>query len=179
MKHILVDMDGVLCDFFGAALSLWGFDSANYPAQEWEIANVLGISVSDFWGTIDKVPDFWRNIQPYPWTADLIEFLDGTGARWKVLTHAWRDPQCAAQKVEWLQKNICRDFDRFSLDGSCDKYLLAGPGRLLIDDSDKNVSSFIAHGGSAVLFPQRWNSLHHVSDGYAFVKASLKHFIGV
>lgn len=177
MRHILVDMDGVLADFFGAALDLWGFDPSRYPANEWEIANVLGIDIDDFWANINHQPTFWRDLRPYSWTADFVDFLNGTGIPWTVSTWPAQDPKCATQKVEWLREHIAPDFCDYMIGPQ--KHLFAGPGKLLIDDNDKNVSTFIAKGGSAILFPARWNSLHQVSDGYLFVKAALQHYIGV
>ena len=40
------------------------------------------------------------------------------------------------------------------------KHLCAKPGVLLIDDSDKNVAAFQEQGGSSLLVPRPWNSLH-------------------
>lgn len=34
------------------------------------------------------------------------------------------------------------------------------PGRVLIDDNDTNCAKWREHGGTAILFPQPWNSDH-------------------
>ena len=40
--------------------------------------------------------------------------------------------------------------------------MLAKRGRVLIDDSDVNCEKFAAAGGTAIVFPQRWNSAHAI-----------------
>ncbi len=173
IKHILVDMDGVLADFLSASLSLWDFDPKDYPANTWEIADVLGISMSDFWGTIDKVPTLWRDLKPYPWVGELIALLNDSGVPWSTLTTPSRNPLCAAQKIEWMREHIEPNFTNYMIGKQ--KYLMASPGHLLIDDYDKNVDSFREHGGQAILFPQRWNSAHRISDGWQFVATELRY----
>ncbi len=39
------------------------------------------------------------------------------------------------------------------------KHFCSGPGRVLIDDSDKNVIEFLRSGGQAILVPRPWNML--------------------
>ena len=51
--------------------------------------------------------------------------------------------------------------------------LCAQAGALLIDDSDHNVIQFRNHGGQAILFPQIWNSNHHLPDPLAHVEREL------
>lgn len=41
-----------------------------------------------------------------------------------------------------------------------EKFFLAAPDRLLIDDNDGNVDKWRSAGGKAILFPQIWNANH-------------------
>lgn len=175
INHILLDMDGVIADFLSATLKLFDFPIDRYPANEWDIEKVLGISVSDMWGTIDRNPSFWRDLKPYPWKDALIGFLNDLEIPWSICTSPARNPQCAAQKVEWMREHISPNFTDYQIGKA--KYLLANPRHLLIDDSNANCATFIAHGGEAVLFPQRWNDLHHVADGFAFVTRAVADLI--
>lgn len=165
INHILLDMDGVISDFFSPAAKLVGVDVINYPCNQWEIADVAGISVSEFWGTIDREPGFWRNIKPYPWKDALIGFLQDLEIPWSICSTPARDPQCCAQKIEWLREHVAPNFTDFTFTKS--KRLLANTHHLLIDDNANNVDSFVAAGGHAVLFPAIWNRLHEKS-GVAF-----------
>ena len=156
IEHILVDLDGVLANFFDAALKLWEFDAAKYPAGEWDIPTVLQITPSDFWSRIDKDENFWRSLDPYPWTVPIIGWLDSTGLPWTVATSPSRNPQCASQKIEWMRKHFDRPQFTDYMIGSR-KELMASQKTLLIDDSDTNVEKFINADGIAYLFPQHWN----------------------
>jgi 5'(3')-deoxyribonucleotidase len=172
VTHILLDLDGVVANFLDPALKLWGFDPANYPANEFEIATVLGISLSDFCGMIDRQPNYWRDIEPYPWKDDLVGLLNDLNIRWSVLTSPWKfqHPTMHSDKADWVRRHIGPDVKCIIGD---EKYLLAKPQNLLIDDSNANVASFMAHGGRTVLFPQRWNELHYVGDQFGFAARAI------
>lgn len=157
IKHILVDLDGVLANFFDAALELHGFDVATYPAGEWDIATVLKISADEFWSKIDADESFWRELQPYPWTNAFLSWLDDTRIPWTVATSPSRNPFCAAHKIEWMRKHFGRPAFKNYMIGSR-KELMANPTTILIDDSDMNVDAFAQAGGLTYLFPQHWNA---------------------
>lgn len=161
IKHIFLDMDGVLCDFHKAALALHGKTIEDIPLGEWDLSVWMGISYDQLWEPINKDPDFWTNLEPFDHVAELVVWLDRLkkrGVEWRVLTAPARDPQCFAQKVMWLRKYLGHRAGKVIMTG--DKWLLAQPCRLLIDDADHNVKPFREHGGTAVLWPARWNSNH-------------------
>lgn len=54
------------------------------------------------------------------------------------------------------------------------KHLFAKRGSLLIDDNEAAVRKFREHGGSAILFPQPWNSLGGVDDPVGYVSGEMK-----
>jgi hypothetical protein len=151
-------MDGVIADFFGAALALWDFPPEQYPVNEWEIADVLGISVTEFWDRINATPDFWLGIKPFPWMKMLLDGIEATGIDWTIATSPSRDPGCLSQKVHWLRLHLGKKFTGYMVGSR--KFLMANPRNLLIDDNDANVDNFRAHGGKAILFPALWNSRH-------------------
>jgi 5'(3')-deoxyribonucleotidase len=173
VDHILIDMDGVLCDFLSPVLDLFGFPMDEYPAGEWNVEDVLRVSKDDVWRCISEVKDFWLNLKPYPWYYDLLDRINRTRIPWTVATKPARDPECAKQKIQWMKKHIQPEFGRYMVGRQ--KFLLAGPGRLLIDDSDENVNRFVECGGQAILLPQRWNSRHdYTGDKMAFLNAALE-----
>jgi hypothetical protein len=55
-----------------------------------------------------------------------------------------------------------------------EKHLLAGPGRLLIDDSPRNCERFAMFGGAALLFPRPWNAHYHSDPHASFLTISDK-----
>lgn len=151
---ILLDMDGVLCDFVGEACELHGRDPAT--VTRWDFYAGWGMTAADFWRPINhQGRDFWARLQPYPWAAELIEAVAKADPDFHVCTTPSASPESLAGKLDWLHAHFGRRFRRYHMTPS--KAALAAPGRLLIDDSDHNVGDFIANGGEAMLFPQPWN----------------------
>lgn len=156
--EIFVDIDGVLADFVSASIAVHGgqYDEEAYPKLEWSIANVLGITESEFWAKIDATePNFWPNLDPYPWALNLLESVRTRG-RVSLLSTPSKHSSCHSGKRQWVDRWVsdcelilCKSKD-----------LLSGPGRVLIDDNDGNCEKWRARGGTAILFPQPWNQNH-------------------
>lgn len=169
-----IDMDGVLCDFHHGVSEV--FDRPElmkaWPAGEYRCHVAMSIDEADFWKRIETRPSFWLYLRCYPWARNLIEAVESAGYRPIICTAPTHDPACAAQKTQWLQAHFGRGRLDYFLGSQ--KHLLAQPGRILIDDSDKNCEAFAAAGGHSILFPQRWNSLHQIEDGFAAVRYELE-----
>lgn len=176
VTRIFLDLDGVISDYITPSLKLWDFDPADYPVNCWNTWEALGISLGDYVGMIDKQPTFWREIKPYHWKDALVGFLDDLDIPWSILTSPWifQHPTMHSDKVAWVREHVGRHVKPHIGD---EKFLLAKPGHLLIDDSNAQVESFIAHGGNAVLFPQRWNKLHHIEDSFAYVTRAVAEIV--
>jgi len=163
-RHIFVDLDGVLADFVRAALALYERDELLdcWPAGEWNMPKVLDISRGKFWGAIDRQGGaFWESLEIYPWTFKLID-RQREIAPITIATSPSLDPSCLAGKVRWMQRHLGGSFRDFLIGPS--KHLLAKPDVVLIDDRDSNIDAFRKHGGQAILFPQPWNTNHHIED---------------
>ena len=78
------------------------------------------------------------------------------------MTTPVEDPESLAGKLEWIHKYFPEWMHRQYLMGP-QKHLLAGPGSLLIDDSEENVEKFRQHDGQAILVPRPWNSLNRAN----------------
>ena len=170
--HILLDLDGVVADFNSAALRAHGAEHliGNQPEGVWEITDVLGISKSNFWWPIDTA-EFWENLQPYPWARELVDCVKSFG-EFTVATSPGRSPEGHAGKVRWMRRFFGNSFKDYMIGKQ--KWLMAAPGNVLIDDSDDNVNKFAEHNGTAILFPQRWNSLSHVkTDKVDYIRQAL------
>lgn len=157
ITQILVDMDGVLVDFAGASCALHGKPGTLIDGPD--IAATLGISTNDFWEPIDDLgPGFWSDLPDLPWTEDLLNLVADYGAsdRWHIATSPSLCPFSAMGKVIWLQHRLGRGFRRYMIGSQ--KWLMAKPGHVLIDDNEENIRLFELHGGSGILVPQTWNS---------------------
>ena len=164
--QILIDMDGPLTQFHqGAlqalnALELW----KDWPKGQYQIEEYLGIPIKEFWDTIEKIQNFWFNLQPQPWFKQLIDLLEQYGD-FIVCTCPSTAPTCPTQKIEWMRKHIQSNFNNYMIGGK--KYLMAGNG-ILIDDFEVNIESFVKAGGQAILFPmitnKNWKFAHDPID---------------
>lgn len=157
-------MDAVIADFLPSALRVLNRKyRKDNPATikeyqeygQFSIADFYGISKEQFWAAVDSDQYFWINMQPFPWAAQLVGFLNEF-APVTIASSPHTSRICIADKVEWLQKhlNIKSEGCMFG----ARKYLMANPETLLIDDLQSNVDDFISHGGKAICVPSNWNT---------------------
>jgi 5'(3')-deoxyribonucleotidase len=158
--HILLDMDGVLADFFSNALRVLNRETGRDLTHAdcnggYQLEKVFGISKSAFWRAIESDPNFWDELEPFEWAGELLEYLRGHGDV-TISTSPSRDPNCHYQKIKWLRDRLGICADDVMLGGK--KWLMARSNHLLVDDFPKNVDAFREHGGQALLVPSGWNA---------------------
>ena len=174
IRHIFLDMDGVISDFIGGACRLFDRPDllTNWPLGDRDATKAFGLNVSQFWGRIDAAgADYWANLEPYPWLDELLRSL-GDFAPFTILSAPSLGVECPTGKLRWLRQHFGNGF-RDHLFGH-QKHFCAKPGHVLIDDSETNVTNFREHGGAAILFPQPWNTHHAIIDRMAFVAEELR-----
>lgn len=155
IKYILLDMDGVLAQFAESANKL--FPEPLSEITDWDICNQLGISEDAFWERIEaEGEDFWAKLPDYQWGPQLHATLS-TIAPVILSSSPSRCPKCCSGKRRWIIERFGPKYKNYMLGSQ--KWLLAKPDRVLIDDNENNISAFRKHGGEAILFPQTWNSL--------------------
>jgi 5'(3')-deoxyribonucleotidase len=161
---ILLDLDGVICNFIKGALSI--HNQSGYPVKNWSFFKDWGMSSEDFWGKIDKDTTFWESLEPYPWMGELVSLLPN----FTLSTSPSFSPYCYYGKRKWVQKYFGYDFSNLMI--GAQKELMAQSNRILIDDSEKNCERFISAGGHAILFPQEWN-VNRGKDPILYIKERL------
>lgn len=178
---IYLDMDGVVSDAHDAFLRAMGREDLikDYPAGEFNVDKVAGVSASTMWRKVAaQGRELWSRMKKLPWAHALYEGLKKIGDV-VFLTAPSQDPECAAGKVEWLQRFAKRkDFTDYVI--TARKELLAGPGRVLVDDRPSNCDEFRKAGGAAVLFPARWqgSSVDDVWEALPAVFAHVERLVG-
>lgn len=154
----LFDMDGVLCQFVAGALAVHG-KSLHHAETQWDFCTQIGFN-----GPGD--PAFWRPLENAAFWAMLEPHIDGM----RLLTYL--EERIGEDRIGILSSGLCLgsvDGKRMWLRRHLPKYekraifctvkeLVAGPGKVLIDDHDPNVNKFAAVGGHAVLVPRPWNT---------------------
>lgn len=164
-----LDMDGVVADFIAGACAVHGRESSPYIAgqsyfdeetnTEADIEPLFGFeSKSAFWKPMEE--EWWANLPKTPECDDIVatilRYFEPKDVA--VLSAPSRNLGSMPGKIRWLTKNI-PFLDRQFIFAPSKKFC-AGPGRILIDDRDKNTQEFIKAGGQAFLFPRPWNSRH-------------------
>ena len=173
---VLLDMDGVLTDFVGAAITLHGKRPeailANWPRGTHWLHEVLKVDLTTFWRPLNaQAETFWRTLAPYPWTRAVLDWVESVPPNWAICTSPSRDPSCPRGKMEWLYANIRPAFRDVAMTPK--KHLLANPRTVLIDDTERMVERFADAGGHSILFPQAWNYKGAMADPWAHVLAEL------
>lgn len=159
---IFLDVDGVLADFTGGACEVHGTenpylqDPLGDAAGEWELADLLGLTDKEFWGPLQGAR-FWRELGLMPDAVDIFSTVKRAVGLDNIclLTTPSLDPESATGKIQWINMHF-PDLARQCLIGAC-KHFCAHADSVLIDDNDKNVETFIEHGGGAILVPRAWN----------------------
>jgi hypothetical protein len=174
IQEILVDMDGVVTNFFGAACFAHKKNAeyilTNWPAGETETYKAMGLaSDADLFRAIDAMGEnLWAKMEKYPWADYLWMHCKQLAAPF-VCTSPSRNASSSYGKVQWLQAWQGEAFRDYII--TPHKHLLARPTRLLIDDFDKNCDVFRKAGGHAILFPRPWN------ENRAYAQDPIKYFM--
>ena len=169
-KRILLDMDGVLVNFSRAACKAHGREGHipkcfNFFKHEW------GMSTSHFWNVIDNIDNFWLNLEKFPWTDDLLNYLHKNQLEYTICTSPSLSSKAASEKIEWMRKHINPQFKNFLIGRQ--KYLMSNPNHLLIDDSERNCAEYV---GPHILFPSSENRNRHVQDPLRYTINAIEEF---
>lgn len=160
LREILLDMDGVLVDFIGAACAAHNKDvTRDLPPGEFNLERAWGITPREFWKPLDY-QGFWSSLQPTSEASQLVQLaVDAVGAdNVAILTAPNQSLWCLQEKLQWVQKHFPFLAERV-LVGKAKRFCSA-PLRCLLDDKDENVREFRHAGGQAILVPRQWNSMY-------------------
>lgn len=156
---VLFDMDGVLAEWHRKMAELLGQNWDDLPTGSYSLKDTFGVSAEDaklLWHK--KGVEGWVTIPPtyffIPLKRLMFELVE-QGVKVGICSDASFAPRAAEGKHAWLNAHgIPTDWPRIM---TREKYILARPETLLVDDSPAQVSAFREHGGRALLVPRRWN----------------------
>jgi hypothetical protein len=156
----LFDMDGVLAECFAAFARIAGkkFPEEMVPGT-YNLQQSLGVSPD--WlrrQTAEEGLAFWTELPFTPFGVRLREYMWGlhhNGYTVGICTDASWTPHAPQGKHIWLNQCGFKDIGPRVL--TREKFLLARPNTVLVDDSERQVEEFREHGGLAVLVPRLWN----------------------
>lgn len=164
-KTFLLDMDGVLVDLVPAVFDFWEVphEKDEYPEGVFacqDAAKVLkpGFDVpsEQFWGCLSI--DFWKELPKTEHCDEIMTKAVELAGLYNVFFCTFPcTPQSAAGKMLWVEKNFPGMTSRIIM---CrEKWALAKPGYILVDDRCQSCRDFRHHGGDAIVVPRAWNEL--------------------
>lgn len=154
-----LDLDGVLVDFVRGAFEAHGstLHRDDPLGVRWGLDDQLGFGGDRkplFWAPFGRA--FWAGL---PWTPEGRRVLDHVerlfGHRVVLLTSPCDTDGSVQGKLEWVRREL-PEYRRRVFVGPA-KPMLAGPGKVLVDDYDGHVEAFRVEGGQAVQPPRPWN----------------------
>lgn len=161
---VFLDLDETLVSWMAPALSKHKTDLQRVireyrwnPGDGRKVYEILGMTKTKFWSPIDEDPNFWHGLPKLPHCDMLVKLAQSISDAVCILSSPHNHENCFAGKHEWIKQHLPASVGTVL---AKQKHLLAAPGRLLIDDQDDKVNAFRSAGGSAILFPQHWNSAH-------------------
>jgi hypothetical protein len=156
---IFCDMDGVLVDFDKGYEELTGKNTKHHDVQD----------KNDFWRLLDKSLeekgleeyDYWVNL---PWMPD-GKTLWSFNAPYKpyVLTAPSLDPGSKVAKREWVEKELPEAKNVYFRKAAL-KPEFSGKNRILIDDREDTIESWIAKGGIGIHHTSAANTIKQLKD---------------
>jgi 5'(3')-deoxyribonucleotidase len=155
---IFFDLDGVLSDFDRWAREQGKFTPDGKPK----------------WDELDY--NWWVSMPQCPGAKDAYDAAKKLGTV-KFLTAATRKADSFSGKADWLKKFVPERGKTIVADliitASADKYLVAAPNRILIDDRQANIDAWVAAGGIGIHHTGDFKvTLKQLADAVAKLKAA-------
>lgn len=137
----------------------------NTPDDHWHE------SMEAFWQPIRIDPMFWQNLEPFTWTKNLVKMLEMHCKHLIICTTPDKHRNSYSGKYHWLERMGLAHLELITIK---QKWRLADPQCLLIDDSPKHIESFVKEGGQALLFPCISNEHHpYLKDPVSYIHEHL------
>lgn len=159
--NILVDMDGVICEWDAAydeALDLHGEAAANIPRTEGRVAFNLNEGRTPAEKKIIKSimcqPGFYAELRPIFGARTALKEMLALGHDVRIVTSPWAsNPTCASDKLNWVRRHLGESWSARTVITN-DKTLVSGD--VLIDDRP-DVTGRDVPSWRHVLFSQPYN----------------------
>jgi len=152
INKIYLDMDGVLVDLVESAVKVLSITEQDVFANP-NILDEMGV-----WDMLGSNIDWWENLLPYEWKDDLINACENIATTYILTAPSKTATGSVTGKLLWIREHCPKMFKESRFIITNQKHLLANSSSLLIDDTSRKVEKFIINGGSAILFPQMYNT---------------------
>jgi len=157
-KTILLDMDGVLVDLVPEVYKHFGkvYDPETYPGDTYCLTEALGMK-HNIWNEFDY--EFWADLPKTSYCDKIITRAVNLAGEYNVHICSYAcTPDAAAGKLLWLEKHYGNLWSQ-RLIMTRNKWVLAQPGYILVDDRCHSCREFGDEGGESVIVPRPWNEM--------------------
>ena len=162
IKQAYIDIDGVLANLVAQVELFLGY-APEMILGEYDLTKTFNIPLMTLMDLFAD-HDFWSSMIIYSHAETLVEFFHAHGIAVCFVTHAVDRPGAFSGKYKWFCEYMHDFHEDLIFIRAEHRHELAQAGRLLIDDSDKNIEQWTLNGGPCILFPQWWNSNHSLRN---------------
>lgn len=100
-------MDGVLVNFADGALKANRIDIRHDDIKKYDFFEDFGLNKTEFFRNIDKNPNFWEKLDPYPWYKNLLQVIKSTFTKKIILWSSSANSRYATKgKYNWICKYL-------------------------------------------------------------------------
>lgn len=160
---VFLDMDGVLCSFEADFKRLTGKEPDDYEKE---------FGQKKYWDFIlEQGSVFWERLTPTPDMEELKSYVFSHFLRIGILSSSSKKNHGSnivkQGKLKWLRKhgflNKIPNSNVIIVDSAQDKKRYAWKNKILVDDYEKNVRSWIGAGGIGILHTSSKESIKQLS----------------
>lgn len=172
-KKFLLDVDGILADFCGAAAALMSrVGRREIHARQidrWDVTTMLddeehrAVSKAHM-----EAPGFCSSIEPYAGAVEAVAELSSMADVHYVTAPMHKNRFWVSERVEWLERHFGADPKDVVF--AYRKHLVAGD--LILEDTPSNAGDWhAAHGGAALLWDRPYNLAEEARGGVVRVSS--------
>jgi 5'(3')-deoxyribonucleotidase len=195
--RIFLDLDCVLCDFIKGVAKIMGISHDvllnHHPSGSYGFGKAVAAAYRTmhphlkteafhessceftFWRLVQGRADFWANLAPFEWSAQLVALARRADPNFRFLSAPSDCEFSLAGKHQWITR---MGWEAHRLIPTQHKSDLAMPGRILVDDHDANIEAWRAAGGIGILWPAPHNKRHKLADvAWKIVRQELEIFL--
>lgn len=164
---LALDMDGVLVDIVAGFGKVFPIPDP-YP-NTYSVSEAFQKHETELWAITDR--KWWADLPPTPEFDRLIYYaMQYFGPKQTfICSTPHENPESAAGKMDWLKTYLPDMLDRKAYHFTGQKWRVAKPDVILLDDHEENVKDFESNGGKVILFPQPWNRNYAIVNKVDYV----------
>ncbi len=153
---LLCDLDGFVARFTNGVYAAHGRKMEAQPT-EWNFHHGWGMKDEELYAKCDR--PFWAGLDVWEDGMALVSMAEFAVGRNHIcfVSSPTRTPGTGQGKREWFAEHFPKYDPWADLFVGGAKWKLAGPGKILLDDSGANCEAFDGAGGRSLLIPRPWN----------------------